>query len=384
MFSKQNTRVLIRYISIVLGALLLGATLAPQVAPAAALDELIAKAKQEGALSATVTSTLPGSTTPKLAAAFKKRFGLDIEISLTSLSGARHSPKAIAATRAGTVPTYDAIEQTDTNTLNLMGVRGIQKVAGWETLLAEINPLVRSGKVRAEQLSPPPLSGYAFMYASRVKAILYNPRLISKEKLPKTHAELADPRYKGMWSHPPWTSHWDIAPLVFPELRREKWLEIVRKAGKNAGAVQPALRGVDRLLLGEYAFVLANTYYAFLFKAKDPQAPVEISYFKDYNTQNFTLYMVRRGARHPAAGTLFALWMSTPEAESIWQPKTFTTQFLWGESELDRKMRQLIQQSGANIVDYLSTEKGRDFLAWYSTKEGRKYKQDISKAIKGE
>lgn len=70
--------------------------------------------------------------------------------------------------------------------------------------------------------------------------------------------ELADPKYKGKWTQPPWTSDWDIAPLGFADLDKGKWLEIVRKAGKNAGAVQHALTGVERMLLGEYAFALGR------------------------------------------------------------------------------------------------------------------------------
>lgn len=130
--------------------------------------------------------------------------------------------------------------------------------------------------------------------------------------------------------------------------------------------------------------MLANTYYALGPKAKDPNAPLEFTYFQDYNQANFVFYVVRKGARHPAAATLFSLWMTTPEAESIWQPDLFLTQFVWGESDLDRKTRQDMQQSGAKVVDFLSTEKGRDLLAWYATEEGRKYRQAIGRAIKGE
>ena len=251
------------------------------------------------------------------------------------------------------------------------------------SLLAEINPQVRSGKVRLEQLSPGPLKGYGFAYISRVKALLYNPKLISREKLPKTHAELADPKYKGRWTQPPWTSHWNIGPMVFPELGKDKWVDIVRKAGKNAGAVQPESAGVQRMLLGEYAFGLGGTYYVFRYRAKDPQAPLAVTYFEDYNPVQTSFYVVRKGARHPAAATLFAMWMGTPEAESIWQPAVFYTQ-LWGGSDIDRKVRQLREQSGAKYVDYLSTKKGLDFLKWFRTKEGRKYKQALSRAIRGE
>jgi len=383
MISKRDKKVLTRTMSIVVGTLLLGVAIAPQVTYAAALTELVAKAKQEGALTVTVSSSISGKLIQQLTAAFKKRFGLDIEVTLTPVSDRKSYSKALAEAKIGTVPTYDAIEGPDTNNTGLVGAGGIQKIDNWETLLAEINPQVRSGKIRVEQLSPGPLKGYGFAYISRVKALLYNPKLISKEKLPKTHAELTDPKYKGIWTQPPWTSHWNIGPMVFPELGKEKWVDIVRKAGKNAGAVQSEIAGVQRLLLGEYKFTMANSYYYFLFKSKNPKAPLDVTYFEDYNPVQTSFYVVRKAARHPAAATLFAMWMGTPEAESIWQPVVFYTQ-LWGGSDMDRKVRQLREQSGAKYVDYLSTKQGLDFLRWFRTEEGRKYKQALSRAIRGE
>jgi len=36
------------------------------------------------------------------------------------------------------------------------------------------------------------------------------------------------------------------------------------------------------------------------------------------------------------------------------------------------------------MIDPLHTEKGRAYLAWFGTEEGRKFRQAIGKAIKGE
>lgn len=384
MVTEQRTNVQEKFLWVLAALFLLGPVVAGREAAGASLSELVAKAKQEGTLNATVTSSLAGKTNQPLAAAFKKRFGLDIEITITPAVDVESYPKAIAETRIGVIPTYDVMEGSEVENISLLGVGGTQQIDDWKLLLAEINPMVRSGKVRPEQLSPAALSGFAFAYLNRLKGLLYNPRLISTKDLPRTHAELADPRYKDKWTQPPWTTHWDVAPLVFPDLGRDKWLEIVRNAGKNAGAVQVEAAGVQRVLLGEFAFTPANTYYALDAKAKDPQAPIGITFFKDYNLMTGSYYMVRKGTRRPAAATLFALWMATPEAESIWQPALFVTQFLWGESELDKKERQLIQDSGAKIIDLINTEKGRDLLAWYGTEEGRKYRQAIGKAIRGE
>ncbi len=383
MLSKQNDTGLIRTLSIVVGALLVGVVFAPRVTPAATLRELISKARQEGALNASATTSMNPTTAAKLAAAFKKRFGLDIEVTVTILSDTRHYPKAAVATKAGVVPTYDVISGSDKNNIQLVALGGVQKINGWEALLYEINPLVRSGKVRPNQLSPVPLTGYAFQFMNRLKGIVYNTKLISKGELPKTHAELADPKYEGKWTQPPWSSHWDIGTLVFPNLSQEEWLATVRKAGKNAGAVQPDVAGVKRVALGEFAFGIINTFQFLKIKSKDPQAPIEMTYFKDYNQVNAAYYIVRKDARHPAAATLFALWMETPEAKAIWQPATFETQFLWGEGELERKIKQYLRESGGKVVNVLDSQRGLEFLKWIGTPEGRKYRKAVGRAIRG-
>jgi len=384
MDSKRRTKIQQKFISILAVLFLFALVFAGRKAEGASLSELVSRAKQEGALNASVTSSMSGRVTPKLAAAFNKRFGLNLSVTFTAIADTENFPRAIVETKVGTVPAYDAIEGSEINQMNLQGVGGLQLVDNWQSLLAEINPLVRDKKVRPEEISSIPLAGYSFEYLSRVKSILYNPRLISLAGLPKTHAELSDPKYRGKWIQPPWTSHWDIGPFVFPELGKEKWLEVIRNAGKNAGAVGTEQQGVERVLLGEFAFALANTYYAFDAKARDAKAPIEITYFKDYNQANGAYYGVRKGARHPAAGTLFSLWMVTPDAESVWQPDLAASQYKWGESDLDKMERQLIREVGANIVELVKTKEGRDFLAWYGTDEGRKYRQGIGKAIRGE
>ncbi|MBI2357642.1 MAG: extracellular solute-binding protein [Deltaproteobacteria bacterium] len=269
MFCTPAYKALLKHASLAVGALIIGILFAPRLTPGANLKELIAKAKEEGALNATTTSGFDLKMNQQLGEAFKKRFGLNIKVTLTPIASPQNFPRAAALIRAGAPPTYDAIEGPALSIMGLQGMGGIEQIPDWKSILAEINPLVRSGKVRPERLTSDPLNGFAFAYLVRVKSLLYNPRLISKDQLPKTHADLTDPKYKGMWTHPPWTSHWDIGPLVFPELGVEKWLEIARKAGKNAGEVLADSTGVERDLLGKFARAPANVDYYFLFNSVD-------------------------------------------------------------------------------------------------------------------
>lgn len=380
----NNLHVIItRAMCMMVGILFLG-VLGPRITLTASVTELTAQAKKEGAMDATITSSVKGRTIANLAAAFKKRFGLDnVKVTIAPVGDTRHYPKAAAATRAGGRPTYDTLSGSGLNNVQLIALRGVQKIDGWQALLKEINPLVGSGKVQPSQISPGLFAGLGFQSYVRIWGMNYNPKLISKEELPKTHAELGDPKYKGRFVQPPFSANWDIGILVFPDISKEKWLEVVRKAGKNAGGIGFPAANMQRMLIGEYAFGFGTVSDVLRIKAKDPSAPVEIAYFEDYNSVSGAYHVVRKGARHPAAGTLYALWMTTPEAEAIWQPDIFRPQYPWGQSKMDRKVKQSLRENNAKGVDFLDSQKGIEIMQWYGSPEGRAYRSALSRAIRG-
>jgi len=347
------------------------------------LDALVRKANQEGELVATVQSSWSKSLHQPLADAFRKRFGLDINITIANVNSARHFPTAIAETQAGAPATYDVVQGDDAETMQIVGAGATRKIEGFESLLMEINPLVNQGKVKPEDISRGPFKGHSFMFMANVKQIIYNTRLISAKDLPSTHTELADPKYKGKFAQPPWTSHWEIAPVAFENFSKDEWLDVVRAAGKNAGGVMGESSAVQRVVLGEFAFALAQGRYLRQIMGKDPKAPIGAKFFDDYNEINRVYYSVRSGARHPAAGTLWALWMTTPEPQAIWQPKVLQA-MPYGNSDIDQAFRQTIENAHAKVIGFLDDEKTVALLNWYRSEEGRKYLDAMARAIRGE
>jgi ABC-type Fe3+ transport system substrate-binding protein len=347
------------------------------------LDELIAKAKQEGELVATIQSSWSKGLVQPLTEAFKKRFGLDIKVTIANVNSARHFPVAIAETQAGAPATYDAVQGDDAETMQIVGAGATQKIENWPALLAEINPLMGSGKVRPDEISRGPFKDHSFIFMANVKQLVYNTRSISEKDLPRTHRDLTDPKYKGKFAQPPWTSHWEIAPVAFENFNKDEWLKIVRQAGQNTGAVLGESAAVQRVVLGEFAFALAQDRYLRQIFAKDPKAPLAAKFFDDYNELNQVYYSVRSRARHPAAGTLWALWMTTPEAQKIWQPSDLQA-VPYGDSELDREFKQNIEKSKARVIGFLDNDKTIELLKWYRTDEGRKYLDAVARAIRGE
>ena len=121
------------------------AAAAPAASPGKqALDDLVKRANEEGEVTVTVLGSWDQSLIPPLAEAFKKRFGLTGNVQIATMAAAQHYPIAIAETRAGTPPTYDAVQGDPTETAQLIGAGGIQPIDNWELLLAEINPLVQA------------------------------------------------------------------------------------------------------------------------------------------------------------------------------------------------------------------------------------------------
>ena len=157
---------------------------------------------------------------------------------------------------------------------------------------------------------------------------------------------------------------------------------VLEMIGKNSAMVLHPTQVRNRLLLGEFAFFPGNLYHYTEAKAKYPKAPIGYRWFKDGTGTTKLYFTVPKGARHPAAGTLFALWMGTPEAEAIWQPTTFHSNIRWGQSDQDKMVRKNLKESGYPILSFYDSPKKMKLLKWFGTLEGKKYRRKIAKLVR--
>jgi len=205
---------------------------------------------------------------------------------------------------------------------------------------------------------------------------------VKESDLPKVHPDLTDAKFKGRFVQPPWTAHWELSPQTLDAATRDKWLDVVRAAGKN-GTVLSEVEGVQRVALGQFDFVLAQDTYLRQMLAKDPKTPLAAAFFNDYNEVNGLYYSVRTNTASPAAATLWALWMTTAEAQAIWQPDNKSFQ-PYGSSEIDLAEREAVKNRGVPTLGYLDNERTIALLTWQQTPEGAKYLTLMAKAIQGE
>jgi len=89
--------------------------------------------------------------------------------------------------------------------------------------------------------------------------------------------------------------------------------------------------------------------------------------------------LILKGAAHPAAGTLFAMFMTTVEAENIFQKAVPYPNLAFGHTAIDERERKAVNDSGTKVVSYFESDKNLETLLWYSTKEGQEYSVQIIK-----
>ena len=341
---------------------------------ASTLQSLVEGARAEGELDLMISSSQGEKGARELTDAFKQRFGLSIKTN-ADLSGLTDQKitQAIAETKGGIPPSFDLMEAPPLHINRLVVAGGAERIENWDSLLKEIVP--EAYKIK-DKLSPEVLSGYGFLWGTRILALLYNPKLISKEDLPKTWKEKADPRYAGAYSVPPWI---DASLGGILKYDKDEWLRIIKGVGQNKRQVLTYTAAVQRMMLGELKFVDANTETYFVEKARDPNAPVELAYYEDFTPLDQQMNVVRKGARHPNAARLFALWASGSEANRIFEKYSFQSNFYF-ETPITQKIKAILAERKVRPVSWFDSPQTVEKLRWLETEEGVKYSAAISKA----
>lgn len=77
--------------------------------------------------------------------------------------------------------------------LDIISQGGVEPIKNWEAILAEVAPEAYKFK---DRVSPAGVAGYAFLWATRITALVYNPKLISEQELPKTWSDMGQPKLR--------------------------------------------------------------------------------------------------------------------------------------------------------------------------------------------
>jgi iron(III) transport system substrate-binding protein len=272
------------------------------VASAAPLDDLVAAARKEGTLDFYGPSTLKADGGQTLAQAFNKKFGTSINVRfIPSGSMTRDVGKVATQAATGAPPEWDVMVATDAHHASLW-LRKLQKPFDYKSLGVDEKLIDHEG------------GSISFVHQYIVPA--YNSSMVAPKDAPKSWEDLLQPKWKGKLGATTATHH--LGRLGVGPWGEEKTTAYVKALAQQNPVVGELGPTYTRLQLGEIlvAFSLTDSY---IHLAKQTGAPVaEAIEVQPVIAPSYHVGAIK-GARHPNAAHLFAVFMTMMESQQVWE-----------------------------------------------------------------
>ncbi|MDP2645580.1 MAG: extracellular solute-binding protein [Desulfobacterales bacterium] len=327
-------------------------------APAAPLDEVIAGAKKEGTLSLMLSSRFPVKSMTRLENEIKKRFDVDLKIQFTPVTSmTRAVAGAIMEYKAGVVPTYDVMNLSQHVAEGTKA--GIFEPVDWRSLITkDTNPDI---------LHDHPATRDAILAYTGTLGLMYNPEKVPAAQVPKTLQELADPKWKNKLAINSSPNAWTRWAFV---LGKEKLISDLRAILAN-GTLQGQYAEIQaRYLLGEVSFCIISSI--FVKNSQDKKMPAAYQSLDFADITNYSL-VVRKGAKHPNAAKLVALYLaSAAGSKFIVEESGAGNMYYPGNYEHDFSL-----QNKKQGIREVFTTREPDILDFYFSKEFKTWQKDV-------
>jgi iron(III) transport system substrate-binding protein len=263
-----------------------------------ALAQNLEAARKEGEVML-YTSLVPEDLVP-LGAAFEKKYG--VKLKTWRANSEKVLQRAVTEIRAGRNDA-DVVETNGPQMESLYRENGLQ--------------VVKSARIK--DLMPQALRPHGHWVGTRINMFVqsYNTKLVKKDELPKSYADLANPRWKGRLGIEAEDEDWFA--MVVKELGEENGLrvfrEIVRVNGLSVRKGHTLLAGL--VASGEIPLAL-TTYSHGTEKMKKKGAPVDWFAIAPAIGRANGIGIVRNPP-HPNAAALFVDFLLSPEGQQILQ-----------------------------------------------------------------
>ena len=257
-------------------------------------DRLLELARKEGELS--VYHVYPAL--PAIITAFSKKYGLKVK---AWRSGSEAVLQRVSAESRGNRHEVDVVQNN-----------APENEAAWrEKLLLEV---VSPHYKDLMQGVVPAHNGYVG-FTLDIWTAAYNTQSVKKEELPKTYAELADPRWKGRLAIEANNHAWFGTLLA--ELGEAQGQKVFDNIVANNGIGARKGHSVLANLVASGDIPLALTVYSWIpEQLKKKGAPIENHVIQPLLAQPSTIGVMRR-APNPAAALLFHDFMVSPEGQKL-------------------------------------------------------------------
>ncbi len=316
-------------------------------AAAATIEQLVAAAKGEDSIEFYAPSTLTPKGAQELRSAFNKNYNLNITLNYSAGGDmAMDVAKVVSQSASGVPPEWDLMVVTDAHHATLW-LRKMHQPFSYARLGVDVKAIdYDNGTVSI---------------VNQVVLPAYNNKLVPPKNVPRTWEDLLDPKWKGSKLGMPNTTH-HLSRLAAGPWGEKKTLEFVKALAKQQLILGTLGQIYTRLQLGEI-LVGVTLHDGFINQAKIKGAPIAFAEGIEPVISPSLQVGVLKGARHPNTGSLFAVFLVTPDAQEIWEKYTGqSSAFVPGTSAhkyfQGKKVLYMAQQQ-AEMVDRLATEYGK-------------------------
>ncbi len=271
---------------------------------AATVEDMLASARKEGGLEFYGPLQVGAEGSRQLGTAFNKKNGLNITLKFApSANMDSDLSKVVTEAATGREPEFDVMVFPDTYHTTL-----------W------LRKLLLPFDYRRLGIDPKVIhyDNETVSLANQFVLPAYNKKILPSRDVPKSWNDLLDLKWKGgklgMTNATP--AH--LAALAagsWGEEKTTKYVEALAQQGLTLGRLGEIY---NRLLLGEVlvSVTLTNT---FIITAEQTGAPIVFAEGIEPVISPAYHAGVLKGSRHPTAGHLFVAFLTTPEAQQIWE-----------------------------------------------------------------
>ncbi|MBI2090909.1 MAG: extracellular solute-binding protein [Deltaproteobacteria bacterium] len=322
-------------------ALVLGLTLGAGQTIGAPVDDLVAAAKKEGVIEMLAPSTLTPKGGQALIDALNQRYGLNIKLSYhPSANMTGDVAKVIGRAASGVSPEWDIMIVTDSHHGSLW-LRKQHTIYDYKKLGID-----------------PQLVHYdsgAVSFANQIILPAYNQKILPAKDVPKRWEDILDPKWKAKIGVPHSVHH--FARLAAGPWGEEKTTQFVKRLAALEPFIGTPAQMYTRLQLGEILLV-SNIQDSFIHQAVRKGAPLAQAHGIEPVPSPAYHVGVLKGAPHPNVGHLFAAFMTTPEAQKLWEKYSgHTSAFVPGTEVYNYAQKHkmvFMTQDQAEMVDKLT------------------------------
>ncbi len=279
----------------------------------AALEKVIAAAKQEKRLSIVMGGMGPDGFWADLEKLLVKLYGVQVRINYTaggnfSVGSARMQSEY----ETGRVPSTDATLMTSRLSYNLTELGALQEIS-WLELVPDLPPKLINSK------------NTGLIVAGVTGGIVYNTNLMKHEDVPRTLEQLADPKYKGMMVGSSVATQWPEVAIALGVDKVTKTLEKMVEQGNFVG-VLPGCGGHEPIAAGQFPMlVLSCIHFESQNYLERTGAPIGLVFLDEVRWAAPYHWIIPKRSRNTNVAILVGLALATPEGQQMldkWQGRS--------------------------------------------------------------